>query len=102
MEEGGVSIGLDTNCVPDLEETLQFSRSTGFDFISVPLVHPRYRRPFDDLVIKRDEALTRSDMILPSSDWTTSIIGKISPWLECDSESSLIRTRSEKVPTEIR
>jgi protein arginine N-methyltransferase 5 len=91
-----ISIGVDTNCVPDIEETLQFSRSSGYDFISVPLVHPRYRRPFDDLIIKRDEPLTRSDILLPSSDWTTSIIGKISPWLDCDSESAAIRSRSEK------
>jgi protein arginine N-methyltransferase 5 len=92
-----ISLGVDTNCVPDIEETLQFSRSSGYDFISVPLVHPRYRRPFDALVIKRDEPLTRSDTLLGSNDWTTSVIGKISPWLDCDSESAAIRTRSEKV-----
>jgi len=94
----GVAIGLDTNCVPDIEEYLQFSRASGFDFISVPLVHPRYQRPFNnDGLVKRDEPLTRSDMLLPSSDWTTSVIGKISPWLDCDSRSPLIRIRSEKV-----
>jgi len=92
-----ISLGIDTNCVPDIQEMLQFSRSSGYEFISVPVVHPRYRRPFTDLILKREEPLTRSDILLNSNDWTTSIIGKISPWLDCDSGSQTIRSNSEKV-----
>jgi len=37
-----------------------------FDFICVPICHPRYRREFLDPVPNRSGAFTRSDLVLPS------------------------------------
>ncbi len=89
-------VGAELSTVTDIEETLQYTRSSGYDYIACPLVHPRYQRSFSDEV-QRDEPLTRSDMLLSSSDWA-SVVGKISSWIDCDSEDTRIRTRSEKVP----
>ena len=56
----------------------------GFDFVSVPLVHPRHRRSTAGATPqsrKRSQAFTRSDLLLPSSVWTASIVGKVSSWI---------------------
>ena len=55
----------------------------GFDFLCVPLVHPRHRRDSAATGVSkaRAGAFTRSDLLLPSSSWTRSVVGKLSPWL---------------------
>ena len=46
-----------------------------FDFICVPICHPRYRREFLDPVPNRSGAFTRSDLVLPSQGkWPLSKI----------------------------
>ena len=55
----------------------------GFDFITVPLVHPRHRRDAASVGISkaRAGAFTRSDLLMPSSSWTRSVVGRVSAWL---------------------
>lgn len=94
MEEQ-VVCGVELTCVPDLVVALEDARSNGFDYIVAPLVHPRYER-FSDKVV-RDEPWTRSDMLLSSYQWGSGVVGKLSTWIDLDSENQTIRRRSEKV-----
>jgi protein arginine N-methyltransferase 5 len=94
------------------------SRSRGFagsfDFVSAPLVHPRFRRAFGKDGFTRNTPFTRSDMLLSSagaclclclcfvefvlffSEWTRLVVGKISPWLNLDSTVFAERRSSEE------
>ncbi len=71
--------------------------SIRFDFLVVPLVHPRYKRDFSGLTPKRPGPLTRSDKVVKVSEWTTLIVAKPSSWIDLDSESEMVRRNSEKV-----
>uniref|UniRef100_A0A8C9VME5 Protein arginine N-methyltransferase 5 n=1 Tax=Scleropages formosus TaxID=113540 RepID=A0A8C9VME5_SCLFO len=72
-----------------------------FDFLCMPLFHPRFRREFElDPARSRRGAQTRSDLLLSlaansSSDWNTLIVGKLSPWIQTDSEVETERRNSE-------
>ena len=71
-----------------------------FDFITAPLVHPRYKREFFRWCPERPGPLTRSDMVLSSEDWTSVIVSKLSSWIRLDSEEEIFRKNSEKVRDE--
>ena len=47
-----------------------------FDFLSVPLCHPRYRRTFGAGAPERAGLFTRSDMVLKGSDWSRFVVGR--------------------------
>jgi hypothetical protein len=96
-EEESVLIGLDSNCVPDLESFLDQANQASFDFVTVPLVHPRFRRNLTLNKEERDWALTRSDLTFNSSTWSSQIVGKISPWIDLESANSTVRRNSELV-----
>lgn len=68
----------------------------GFDFMCIPLVHPRYRRDAKGISDSRETPLTRSDKVMGSDKWTTSIVGKISPWIDLDSRCPATRRSSEE------
>ena len=68
-----------------------------FDFISAPLVHPRYKREFFDPKFTRPGPTTRSDKVISSSDWTSLVVAKLSPWIRLDSKDETVRRNSEKV-----
>lgn len=61
----------------------------GFDFVMAPLVHPRYRRPAPTALPQGtfQPPFTRSDLLLSSSQWAGQVVGKVSPWIDCDSPS---------------
>eukprot|EP01105_Mastigella_eilhardi_P006288 TRINITY_DN17916_c0_g1_i1.p1 TRINITY_DN17916_c0_g1~~TRINITY_DN17916_c0_g1_i1.p1 ORF type:complete len:606 (+),score=151.62 TRINITY_DN17916_c0_g1_i1:51-1868(+) len=88
-----LSVGIDSNCAPNLVSSINDLAGEGFDFCCLPLCHPRNRR---NLLNKPNAATawTRSDMLLNSQRWT-SVVGKVSPWLRMDSEDAAIRTNSE-------
>ncbi|XP_041376377.1 protein arginine N-methyltransferase 5-like isoform X2 [Gigantopelta aegis] len=91
-----VSCGRELHCCPDINTALDFSYKSGFDFVCLPLVNPRYRREFLEGPAKnRKGALTRSDMVLSSQDWNSLVVGKTSPWLQVDSQCLHIRRNSE-------
>ncbi|ESO87913.1 hypothetical protein LOTGIDRAFT_194048 [Lottia gigantea] len=91
-----ISCGRDFHCVPDINSALDSACKAGYDFICLPIVHPRFRREFiSGPSKKRSGALTRSDMSLSSQDWSSLIVGKISPWLQVDSPHLVVRKNSE-------
>ena len=97
-QKEGLSCGLDLSFSLDLNSSLDEARKMGFDFICAPIVHPRQKRDFTLNPAKdRRGPLTRSDMSLGSQDWSSLIVGKLSPWLQLDSNNDLVRKNSEKV-----
>ncbi|CAB1317208.1 unnamed protein product [Coregonus sp. 'balchen'] len=81
---GRVSCGRDLNCVPEVADTLAAVAKLGF------------RREFElDPAKVRSGAHTRSDLLLCGRDWNTLVVGKLSPWIETDSEVETERRNSE-------
>ncbi|XP_060777858.1 protein arginine N-methyltransferase 5 isoform X2 [Neoarius graeffei] len=91
-----VSCGRDLSCVPEVADTLAAVAKLGFDFLCMPLFHPRFRREYElDPAKARPGAQTRSDLLLCGRDWNTLIVGKLSPWIDADSELTTERRNSE-------
>lgn len=91
-----ISCGRDLTCVADLSVALQSYGEKGYDFISVPLVHPRYKREYFRAGPKRSGPLTRSDRVISVSEWSSLIVAKLSPWIRLDSNNEAVRRNSEK------
>ncbi|CAH1270096.1 CARM1 [Branchiostoma lanceolatum] len=92
-----VSVGRDLHYVPDITSSLESASNNGFDFVCSPIVHPRYKREcLEGRAKGRPGALSRSDLLLTSQDWSTLIVGKLSPWLQPDSEIESVRKNCEK------
>eukprot|EP01084_Bolivina_argentea_P213321 362323_1 len=93
MGEDRVVIGYDTNCVADLNDLLDKAQDWHFDYVCIPLVHPRQER--DKEVSKRRlHPMTRSDFILTSGQWSTLVVGKVSGWMNLDSPCEARRLSS--------
>uniref|UniRef100_A0A8C7LGF8 Protein arginine N-methyltransferase 5 n=1 Tax=Oncorhynchus kisutch TaxID=8019 RepID=A0A8C7LGF8_ONCKI len=97
---GRVSCGRDLSCVPEVADTLAAVAKLGFDFLCMPLFHPRFRREFElDPAKVRSGAHTRSDLLLCGRGeglLTGPSNGSIlSPWIETDSEVETERRNSE-------
>lgn len=60
------------------------------------IVYPKFQREFTvEPILTKHVAITRSDLILTSSDWTTKVIARISDSLDCDSPVESIRKKNE-------
>ncbi|XP_044143821.1 protein arginine N-methyltransferase 5 [Bufo gargarizans] len=93
---GRVSSGRDLNSVPDVAETLGAVAKQGFDFLCMPIFHPRFKREFHQEPAKsRSGPQTRSDLLLSGRDWNTLIVGKLSEWIKADSQIPSMRKTSE-------
>mmetsp|Transcript_3808 Transcript_3808/g.5845 ORF Transcript_3808/g.5845 Transcript_3808/m.5845 type:complete len:170 (-) Transcript_3808:1464-1973(-) len=92
-----LTIGFETNCVPDLITLLNDAREEMFDFLCIPLIHPRFRRDARGMSDKRKSPLTRTDLILNSQQWGTLIVGKLTEILDLDSEFLGTRRASEEI-----
>lgn len=91
-----VSCARDFNCCPDINTALDNTCKSGFDFLCIPVVNPRYKREFvRGPSKKRTGPFTRSDLVLSSHDWNMFIGLKISPWLQTDASNVEIRRNSE-------
>eukprot|EP01113_Clastostelium_recurvatum_P032186 TRINITY_DN4095_c0_g1_i1.p1 TRINITY_DN4095_c0_g1~~TRINITY_DN4095_c0_g1_i1.p1 ORF type:complete len:640 (+),score=181.99 TRINITY_DN4095_c0_g1_i1:34-1953(+) len=90
-----LSVGIELNAVPDIVQALEDARMEKFDFVCIPLVHPRYERDFSGTV-DRFEAFTRSDMLLNSNTWSSVVVGKLSSWINPDSDCETMRYNSRK------
>lgn len=83
-------LGTEVNFVRDIDAVLDTvsSRSRGRgggpsggaqqDFVVAPLFHPRNRRDRETRA-RRLGPGTRSDTVMPSHDWISNVVGKISP-----------------------
>lgn len=87
------SCGLELCSPADLDASTKACTMAGFDFVTVPIVHPRYEREFEPEKVAslRDAPLTRPDLILSGSDWCTLIVGRLSPTINVDSRVPAIR-----------
>ncbi|XP_045761117.1 protein arginine N-methyltransferase 5 [Maniola jurtina] len=94
MARQEISCGLEYIIAPDLQACLLEALQAGYAFIVLPIIHPRFRRshlPSGGLV----GGFTRSDMILSPQDWNSRIVGRLSHYLDPDSESPVVRQRHE-------
>lgn len=85
-----ISCGLEYIGTPDLQSCLTEAMRCSYSFIVTPVVHPRFRRHH----IRGHGSIggfTRSDMIMSPQDWATRLVAKISPYLEVDSQSPVVR-----------
>lgn len=94
MTQQDISCGLEYIITPDLQACLTESLHYNYTFIVTPIIHPRFRRPLLPTGGTVGE-FTRSDMILCPQDWTSRIVGRISPYLDVDSPSPVVRLRHE-------
>jgi len=89
-----VTIGFEYTNVVDLKQTLDSTLDNMFDYIVVPLAHPRNERNFTATLPDRNVPLTRSDLVLPASNWSSYVVGRISPWLNFDSPVERVQINS--------
>ena len=82
MSSTPLIVGLELRCSSDLRGELEDALVRQFSYIALPLVHPRYRTS-DTLGVakERSTAFTRSDLLLSSEEWTSRVVGVISPWV---------------------
>lgn len=83
-----------------IKADLERSLDKKFDFIQVPLIHPRYSSHNQ---VSRSEPMTRSDSCLTSTQWNNCVQGKLSQDLNPDHVSQEVRKKWEvQMNSEIR
>lgn len=92
-----VSIAFEYENVVNIEEALHKANDNCYDYIIVPLVHPRFERQTFNGLPDRNLPLTRSDLLLNSSSWNQNIVGKFSDWANFDSAVEVQRHNARKV-----
>jgi len=92
-----VSCGQEFCHVPELQSLITQTAEAGFDFVTIPIVNPRFEREFseDKSASSRPGPFTRSDLLLASSDWNSLVVGRLSPTIDVDSEVEHVRKNSE-------
>ncbi|GBG90503.1 hypothetical protein CBR_g50848 [Chara braunii] len=82
----------------EIENTLTANLTGGFDFIVAPLLNPSYRPskakapPVGGLHVP---PFAGSDLILSPSQWSSHVVGKLSTWIDLDSENDILASDSE-------
>ncbi|XP_020245185.1 protein arginine N-methyltransferase 5 isoform X2 [Asparagus officinalis] len=80
-----------------MPQLLNHNLVAGFDFVLAPLVDPSYRPS----LVKKDGngssviPFASSDLILSPSQWSSHVVGKISSWIDLDSDDEILRRDSE-------
>ncbi|RXH72535.1 hypothetical protein DVH24_012219 [Malus domestica] len=90
--------GVETEFNDDMPHVLAFNLSHGsFDFILAPLMDPAYRPS----LMQKDSGVSGvlpfagSDLVLSPSQCSGHVIGKVSSWIDLDSEDEILRCDSE-------
>ena len=94
MKKSGASCGLSFNCPADIQSALQAATVSGYDFLALPIVHPRFR--ISSEFQNRPYSITRSDLLLTSSEWTSLVVGVISRHLTLESQVLSVRKLAEE------
>ncbi|CAH0474551.1 unnamed protein product [Peronospora belbahrii] len=89
-------VGLETSFVHDLAATLDKINEDKMNGVAAPLFHPRFKRDDHELSDNRDGPQTRSDLVIDSRCWTTSVVGNISRWIDMDAATLDVRLSAEK------
>ncbi|GKV37749.1 hypothetical protein SLEP1_g45739 [Rubroshorea leprosula] len=90
--------GVETEYDEDVPSLLSSNlNSGGFDFVVAPLMDPNYRPSLVEETSSESRALpfAGSDLILSPSQWSSHVVGKISSWIDLDSEDDTLRRDSE-------
>ncbi|XWS70630.1 hypothetical protein CRYUN_Cryun03dG0063200 [Craigia yunnanensis] len=90
--------GVETEFEDDVPRLLSFNLSSGgFDFVVAPLMDPTYRPSLMEVGNDNSHVLpvAGSDLVLSPSQWSSHVVGKISPWIDLDSEDEILRMDSE-------
>jgi len=95
MKKSGASCGLSFNCPADIQSALQVATVAGYDFLVLPIVHPRFRHSAE-LQSNRPYSFTRSDLLLTSSEWSSLIVATLSKHLSLDSTVMSVRRTAEE------
>eukprot|EP01132_Coremiostelium_polycephalum_P008395 gene8395-10311_t len=91
------SCGIELTSVTDIQESTNQAYDNGYQFLVVPISHPRFNRDFtqsSNIESNNKLPFTRSDTLLESSHWKSVIVGKTSDYLDLDSKNDLIRKNS--------
>ncbi|RYY38873.1 hypothetical protein EON62_00135 [archaeon] len=92
-----ISVALDVCVARDAAQCLADATRSGFDFIALPLFHPRYTRDgLPHVSAARTGPGTRTDTTLTAEEWASCVVGKVSPWIDLDHACASIVTASEK------
>ncbi|XP_048436353.1 protein arginine N-methyltransferase 1.5 isoform X3 [Pyrus x bretschneideri] len=90
--------GVETEFNDDMPHVLAFNLSHGsFDFVIAPLMDPAYRPS----LMQKDNGVfgvppfAGSDLVLSPSQWSSHVVGKVSSWIDLDSEDEILRCDSE-------
>ncbi|XVF48118.1 hypothetical protein PTKIN_Ptkin03bG0165400 [Pterospermum kingtungense] len=90
--------GVETEFQDDVPRLLSFNLSSGgFDFVVAPLMDPSYRPSLMEADNNNTHVLpfAGSDLVLSPSQWSSHVVGKISQWIDLDSEDEILRMDSE-------
>lgn len=86
--------GRELACISNIQETLNTASKSTFEFVAIPLFHPRLQR--DALASHtRLGPATRSDAVLDCSTWVANIVGTLSTWIDVDSDIKCQRDSCE-------
>ncbi|KAH9759958.1 protein arginine N-methyltransferase 1.5 [Citrus sinensis] len=91
--------GVETDFNDDMPHLLSFNLSSGgFDFVVATLMDPNYRPSLMEKDIGGGShvlSFAGSDLVLSPSQWSSHVVGKISSWIDLDSEDEILRMDSE-------
>ncbi|KAJ7966077.1 Protein arginine N-methyltransferase [Quillaja saponaria] len=90
--------GVETEFNDDMPHVLAFNLSSGgFDFVVAPLMDPAYRPSLMQKDCSGSGVLpfASSDLVLSPSQWSSHVVGKVSSWIDLDSEDEKLRIDSE-------
>eukprot|EP00271_Cylindrocystis_brebissonii_P015961 TRINITY_DN39061_c0_g1_i1.p1 TRINITY_DN39061_c0_g1~~TRINITY_DN39061_c0_g1_i1.p1 ORF type:complete len:675 (-),score=92.30 TRINITY_DN39061_c0_g1_i1:75-2099(-) len=91
--------GAEVTFSSDIQKTLSANLAGGFDFIVAPLTNPSYRPSLQVVDAMRGAPtppFAGSDLVLAPAQWSSHVVGKISPWLALDSPDAVMTLDSEK------
>ncbi|KAL1207139.1 Protein arginine N-methyltransferase 1.5 [Cardamine amara subsp. amara] len=92
--------GVETDFSDDFRSLLSFNCNTDhgrFDFVLAPLMNPSYRPSLVEGINSETQVLpfAGSDLVLAPLEWRCRVTGKISSWIDLDSEDETLRLDSE-------
>ncbi|XP_075525629.1 protein arginine N-methyltransferase 5 isoform X3 [Dermacentor variabilis] len=95
---GNVSCGIDLHFAADLPEAIISAGNAGYKFVTVDISHPRSRQ---ECLLPNPKStpmpFSRSDLVLPSQDWSSLVTLRVSKWIDVDSPVESFRKTCEKV-----
>lgn len=77
----------------DIQNALAFALAGSFDFLISPLTNPEYRP--SECKEGATPPFAGSDLVLSPSQWSSHIVGKISTWIDLDSDDEVARQDGE-------